>query len=362
MKLNFKFLQIITIIVLLFGYHFYIHNGLEKTFSQTYFNYSDVRRPLKMCDKEINCTRLFCTGMPSGHAEGFSVLSFLLYFYKLIPLWLCLTIIVITCLQRIITKKHTLNQVIVGTLLGFIYARIYKHFNLSIYAFLLIFTIGFILTLLSVYKIDKEVYGPIPEWVDKDMMSSIKKKQVSPLYIKVGSLYANATIQNRTFISWSQLEDYLDVIVERIRNSGKHYDAVVGIKTGGAIISDYISLKLGLPNYKIKLSREEYNCNKQSNNTIDDMIKKNFYYKQGEFTICEGINDNLEGKNIILIDEIVSTGKTMEESYNYLKEQKYVNDIYPTCVSFYKSQYKGSININYVLSGTILVWPWGYDN
>lgn len=362
MKLNSKSLQIITIIVLLFGYHFFIHNALTKTFSQTYFNYSDVRRPLNMCDKEINCTRLYCTGMPSGHAEGSSVLSFLLYFYKFIPLWLCLTILVITCLQRIIANKHTLNQVIVGSLLGFIYASIYKYFNLSIYVFLLIFTIGFILTLLSVYKIDKEVYGPIPTWVDKDMMSSIKKKQDSPLYIKVGSLYANAIIQNRTFISWSQLEDYLDVIVERIRNSGKHYDAVVGIKTGGAIISDYISLKLGLPNYKIKLSREEYKCDKQSSNTIGDMIKKNLYYKQGEFTICEGINDNLEGKNIILIDEIVSTGKTMEESYNYLKEQKHVNDIYPTCVSFYKPQYKGSLNINYVLNGTILVWPWGYDN
>ena len=50
-----------------------------------------------------------------------------------------------------------------------------------------------------------------------------------------------------------ELENYLDIIVERIRNSGKHYDAVVGIKTGGAIISDYVSLKLGLPNYKIKL-------------------------------------------------------------------------------------------------------------
>jgi hypoxanthine phosphoribosyltransferase len=194
------------------------------------------------------------------------------------------------------------------------------------------------------------------------MLSSIKKKQDCPLYIKICSLYANAIVKDRTFITWSQLEDYLDIIVERIKNSGKQFDAVVGIKTGGAIISDYISLKLGIPNYKIKLSRQEYNCDKQPKNALDDMMKKYFFYKQGEFTICEGINDNLENKNIILIDEIVATGKTMEESYNYLKEQKHVNEIYVSSVAFYKWKYNGSLKINNVLDGTVLIWPWGYDN
>jgi len=84
--------------------------------------------------------------------------------------------------------------------------------------------------------------------------------------------------------------------------------------------------------------------------------------KKGEYTICEGIEDNLEGKNIILVDELVSTGKTMEESYNYLKEQKYANIVYPTCIGFYKSNYKGSLHINNILNDIVLIWPWGYDN
>ena len=33
----------------------------------------------------------------------------------------------------------------------------------------------------------------------------------------------------------------LDIIIYKIQESGIKYDAVVGIKTGGAIISDYIS-------------------------------------------------------------------------------------------------------------------------
>lgn len=151
-------------------------------------------------------------------------------------------------------------------------------------------------------------------------------------------------------------------MIDKIKKSQIKYDAVVGIKTGGAIISDYISLKLGLPNYKIKLTREEYNCNKQYSDTIDDIIKKNVTNVRSEYTICEGIDDNLEGKNIILVDELVSTGKIMEESCIYLKEQKYVNFVYPTCIGFYKSKYKGSIRINNILNHTVLIWPWGYDN
>lgn len=362
MKIVLKNIIILIIIILFSIYHYFIHNGLEKIFSQTYFDYNNVKRPLSNCSNQNTCPRLGCIGMPSGHAETAAVFSFLLYFNKFISLWVCLLFVFLICIQRITSHMHTLTQVIVGSTLGFLYASIYKYFNLSLFSFLIVFSIGFILVLLSIFKIDKLVFGPIPNWVNKSMYDSIKKKQESPIYIKIYSLYANSLVQNITFISWNELERCLDKIIERINNSEIKYDAVVGIKTGGAIISDYISLKLGLPNYKIKLSREEYNCNKQANHTIDDMIKKNLLYKQGDFTICEGIDNNLEGKNIILVDELVSTGKTMEESYNYLKEQKYVNIVYPTCIAFFKLKYNGSLYINNILNGTILVWPWGYDN
>jgi hypoxanthine phosphoribosyltransferase len=230
------------------------------------------------------------------------------------------------------------------------------------YGFLIVLIIGFILSSLSIYKIDQQVYGPIPEWVDKNMLPSIQKKQNTPLYIKIASLYTNAVLQNRTFITWSQLEDYLDILITDIKKTGQHYDAVVGIKTGGAIISDYISYKLGLPNYKIKLSSKEYNCNKQYHNTFNDIIKHKILHTESKFNICEGINDNLQGKNIILIDELVSTGETMKESYNYLKEVKHANIVYPACISHYKSNYRGSLDIHSVLNGTVLIWPWGYDN
>jgi hypoxanthine phosphoribosyltransferase len=257
---------------------------------------------------------------------------------------------------------HTLPQVVAGISFGYMYALLYHHFNFSFYSFLIVLSIGLILALLCIYKLDKKIHGPIPNWVDKKMLESIKKKQSVPFYIKIASIYVNAFIQNTTFVSWEQLERYLDTIVERIRQSGNRYDAVVGIKTGGAIISDYISLKLGIPNYKVKLSRSEYNCNKQPINAINDIIQKRIFNDLGEFTVCEGINENLAGKNVILIDELVSTGKTINETYKYLKNEKHVGNIYVTSISLYKSKYKGDVDINYILPGTVLIWPWGYDN
>lgn len=140
----------IIFIILFTSYHFYIHNGLEKFFSQTNFDYDSVKRPLSSCSDQNNSQRLRCIGMPSGHAETAAVFSFLLYFNKFIPLWVCLLFIYIISIQRITSHMHTLNQVVVGAILGFLYALIYKKFNLSLFSFLIVFSIGLILVLLSI--------------------------------------------------------------------------------------------------------------------------------------------------------------------------------------------------------------------
>lgn len=362
MKQNKLIVTTIAVIILLSLYHFSIHNGLEKIFSQTYFDYYNVKRPLYKCKNVKQQSNLSCIGLPSGHAETASVFLFLLYFHRFTPLWLSILMIVIISLQRVLTNMHTPIQVLFGSLLGLIYASIYTYFNLSSTGFAIVFIFGLLLALLVLKKIDYDVKKPIPSWVDKSMYKDIYKKQNSPFYIKIGSIYVNAFISDKTFIGWDELEGYLEEIVKKIKLSGKTYDAVVGIKTGGAIISDYISNKLGLPNYKIKLSRREYNCNKKPSNLIDDIYKKVFHYEENDYIVCEGINDNLEGKNIILIDELVSTGKVMSESYKYLKKEKHVDIVTPFCLAFYKNRYREKLPINYVFNKTALIWAWGYDN
>ena len=65
-------------------------------------------------------------GMPSGHAESFTILSYLLYKKGIINGWVCASIITLVGLQRIVYNRHTLLQVIAGTLLGLLYGHLYS--------------------------------------------------------------------------------------------------------------------------------------------------------------------------------------------------------------------------------------------
>jgi len=121
-------------------YHQYIQNDIEKRFCLEYFGYNNVKRPLSGL------------GMPSGNAESATIMFSLLYFYKYIPLWLCILFIFIASLQRVLTHRHTITQVIVGIVCGLIYTYIYKSHYLSILSFGIVISIGLLLTALTYYK------------------------------------------------------------------------------------------------------------------------------------------------------------------------------------------------------------------
>ena len=352
------------IIVMIFVIAIYDHftlNGLEKIWFDTFFDYNDIKRPLPFCSKKENMN-VKCLGMPSGHAQTTTLVTVILYKYKLISFTTCAVLITIVSLQRVIMQKHTLGQVFVGIIIGLMYSYIYISNNLSPKCILYILGISILFIFTIMLKIEQHLYTPIPKWIDPNMISSIEKKRSSPFYLKFLSILANSRLNGRTFITWVELEEYLDILIEKIKKTNIQFDGVVGIKTGGAIISDYISKKLNVANYKIKLSRKEYNCDKKPMDTFNDIYERLFIGNLGDYTVCEGIHADLQGKNIILIDEMVTTGKTMNEAISYLKNDKNVNIVCPTCISFSKHRLLFDFDLIHVLNGGTCVWPWGYDN
>ena len=123
-----------------------------------------------------------------------------------------------------------------------------------------------------------------------------------------------------------------------------------------------MQIKLNIKNYKVKLTRSDYNCDKKPINTINDLVLKHILQNYGEYNVCEGIDDNLSGKNVILIDELVSSGTTMLSTIKYLRDEKHVDVIFPTAISLTRKLYKGDIYINYIIPKLVSIWPWGYDN
>jgi hypothetical protein len=143
---NINYNMLIFIFIFISIYHFLIQSRIEKKFFDTYFQSDKINRPFYKC-KNNNITKhnSKCIGMPSSHAETITILTCLLYFYKLIPLWVCIFLIICVSTHRIFFNYHTLLQVFIGILIGYGYSLLYKYFNLSIYAFLNVFMIGIIL-------------------------------------------------------------------------------------------------------------------------------------------------------------------------------------------------------------------------
>jgi hypoxanthine phosphoribosyltransferase len=213
-------------------------------------------------------------------------------------------------------------------------------------------------------NVENQLSEKVPDWVDKNMLASIEKKKTVPYYLKLISIWVPSFQQERAFFfSWRDVEMYLDRIVDNIKRTGIQFDAVVGIKTGGAILSDYISNRLNVPNYKIKLSRKKYQCNK----TPHDFIQNNIdvYYKHdNEYMICEEIQEDITGKKVILIDELTASGNSMNVSIDYLIS-KQVSMVYPVAI-YSQRQTKMHptypLNVLFTPKNTNTVWPWGYDN
>jgi membrane-associated phospholipid phosphatase len=145
-----SYFAIFLLIVVL--YHFWVQNNVEKMFCLEYFGYNNVKRPLSGNIMFSTCD----LGMPSGHAEAGTIMFLLLYFYEYISLPVSIILIFIVSLQRVVKERHTIAQVIAGTMCGIIYSYIYKSYNLSIFSFLIVLSITLLLTALIYYKINNK--------------------------------------------------------------------------------------------------------------------------------------------------------------------------------------------------------------
>lgn len=353
------------IIILICIIHYCLTNGLEKIIFDIFnFNKNIIFRPINKC-KTIKNYPTYCLGMPSGHTEITTIICFILYKLNYISLSNMILIISFMCLERIITNKHTLVQTIIGVLFGLFYSNIYFKLGLSYKTLILALLIVFIYVNIIIYKIDNKLQKQTPDWVDKTMLEDIQKKKDMLYSVKVASIMSAPIRQNTfLFMSWKDLEYYLDIIVKNIRKTNIKYDAVVGIKTGGAIISDYISKKLNIKNYKIKISKKKYNCKKSQNDFFSNYYNEYIKKVKLETMICEGINDDITNQNIILIDEQVASGNTMNSAIKYLLS-KNVNMIYPTSIiSIPNVKLINNCQLDSILYNDAFnpVWPWGYDN
>ena len=109
---------------------------------------------------------------------------------------------------------------------------------------------------------------------------------------------------NFRYISWSEYGNLAEALAEKVRANGRHYDLVVGIARGGIpvamVVSDHLNVKIDFVNVK----------------SYSDIGKRT--PPRILSTLVEGI----EGKEILLVDDLVDQGDTMIFLKKYLTDQR----------------------------------------
>jgi uncharacterized protein len=109
---------------------------------------------------------------------------------------------------------------------------------------------------------------------------------------------------NFRYISWSEYGNLAEALAEKVRANGKKYDLVVGIARGGIpiamVVSDHLNVKIDFVNVK-------------SYNDIG---------KRTAPRILSTLTEGVEGKDILLVDDLVDQGDTMSFMSRYLTNQK----------------------------------------
>ena len=109
---------------------------------------------------------------------------------------------------------------------------------------------------------------------------------------------------NFRYISWSEYGNLAEALAEKVRANGKHYDLVVGIVRGGVpvamVVSDHLNVKI-------------------------DFVNVKSYSDIGQRTaprILSTLTEGVQGKDVLLVDDLVDQGDTLSFMKKYLLDQK----------------------------------------
>ncbi len=109
---------------------------------------------------------------------------------------------------------------------------------------------------------------------------------------------------NFRYISWSEYGNLAEALAEKVRANGKNYNLVVGIARGGIpvamVVSDHLNVKIDFVNVK-------------SYNAIG---------KRTSPRILSTLTEGIEGKDVLLVDDLVDQGDTMSFMKRYLLDMK----------------------------------------
>ena len=105
---------------------------------------------------------------------------------------------------------------------------------------------------------------------------------------------------------------------------------MIGVKTGGAIITSYLASKLKIPYFFIKPENKAFLTKKEDTSQLNKvLVFLNKTNSIDDFKMRETINIDIAEKNVLLVDELCMSGFTFQKCIDYLYKDKKAGKVYP---------------------------------
>jgi len=105
------------------------------------------------------------------------------------------------------------------------------------------------------------------------------------------------------YVSWPEYGNLAEALAQKVYSSGKKFDLVIGVARGGMpvamVVSDHLDARIDFINVKSYVGIEE----------------------RGTPRILSTLTEEITGKNVLIVDDLVDQGDTMKVVEEYLSGQ-----------------------------------------
>ncbi len=133
------------------------------------------------------------------------------------------------------------------------------------------------------------------------------------------------------FIDENEISNLISTVADEINNSNIESPLFIGIMNGSFLFCADLMRKITLKNSEISFVKLSSYIGTKTSGIVNELI---------------GIN-NISGRNVIVLEDIVDTGITLEKIITLLKKED-VNDIKIATLLFKPDSYKKDFKIDYI--------------
>ena len=143
------------------------------------------------------------------------------------------------------------------------------------------------------------------------------------------------TLHNKTFevfISETEIAEIVHSMANAINDTGMKNPLFIAVMNGAFLFAADVMRKITIPNAEISFIKLSSYSGTETTGKVNQLI---------------GISDDISGRNIIILEDIVDTGITLEKIISLLEKEN-VADIKVATLLFKPDAYTKDIHINFI--------------